>query len=67
MDNIQMLQWVIGVGFGFNFALLLVIWNSIKKKNNINENINELKNKEKRMKEEYVKKLEDYVDDKDDA
>lgn len=31
------------------------------------ENINELKNKEKRMKEEYVKKLEDYVYDKEET
>jgi hypothetical protein len=32
MDKIDILVWVIGIGFSFNFALLLIVWTTLTKK-----------------------------------
>lgn len=33
MEKIDILLWIVGVGFTFNFALMLLIWQSISKLN----------------------------------
>lgn len=35
MDKIDILIWVIGIGFAMNFALMKIMWNSLKEDNKI--------------------------------
>ena len=32
MEKIDILIWVIGIGFSFNFSLMIIIWNRLNKR-----------------------------------
>ena len=63
MEKFDILVWVIGIGFTFNFALMIVVWNSINKRIDFLDNrINSLDGKIDRNEAKFAARLDSKLD-----